>query len=71
MSRREVIELTFPLKKYETTEQAAGVEYRVQWKGSSVPSRAPAGNRVPLYAHRSQLNQPTTEFFSLVIPGNN
>jgi hypothetical protein len=51
----ETIELLFPLREYETTEKAAGVEYRAQWKGSSVVAIAPPGTRVPLYANRSRI----------------
>ena len=51
----ETIELLFPLREYETTEKAAGVEYRVRWKGSSVVALSPPGTRVPLYANRSRI----------------
>jgi hypothetical protein len=46
-------EVVFGLKQYETTETAAGVRYRVHWKGSTVTSLAPRGTRVPLYTHRA------------------
>lgn len=51
----EKLELLFPLKQCETVERAAGVEYRVNWKGSSVVSISPSGTRVPLYSHRSAI----------------
>jgi hypothetical protein len=54
----EVIDLSFPLLEYETTERAAGNEYKVRWKGSSVLSLAPQGKKVALYTNRpTQLNQ--------------
>ncbi|HTL56255.1 MAG TPA: hypothetical protein VL361_11295 [Candidatus Limnocylindrales bacterium] len=64
----EVVELTFPLKNRETIEHAAGVEYRVQWKGSSVLSLTPAGTRVPLYAGRARLNEPRAEIIGSRYP---
>jgi len=48
-------ELLFPLNEYETLERAAGKNYRVQWKGSTVLSLVPPGEKVPLYAHRAML----------------
>jgi hypothetical protein len=57
VSPGETIEVLFPLREYETVEQAAGKEYRVTWKGSSVLSLSPAGKRVPLYTHRSGLTE--------------
>jgi hypothetical protein len=56
----EAIELTFPLREYQTVETAAGVQYRVQWKGSSVLSLKPPGQRKPLYADRARLKQAST-----------
>jgi hypothetical protein len=47
------------LKQYETTERAAGVHYRVRWKGSSVLSISPAGTKAPLYADRAPLMKST------------
>ena len=49
------IAVLFPLKGYETVERAAGVDYRVQWKGSSVLGISPTGKRVPLYSDRAAL----------------
>jgi len=49
------VELLFPLKTYETTERAAGVDYTVRWKGSSVLNISPAGKRVPLYSDREEI----------------
>lgn len=49
------VELLFPLKTYETTERAAGVDYTVSWKGSSVLNISPAGKRVPLYSDRGKI----------------
>jgi hypothetical protein len=57
----EIIELTFPLKEYQTVERAAGIDYHVQWKGSSVLSLEPVGTHIPLYAHRRQLILATPE----------
>lgn len=51
----ETVELLFPLETYETHERAAGVDYTVTWKGSSVLSISPAGKRVPLYSGRKAL----------------
>ncbi len=51
----EMIELDFDLKQYETAERAAGHDYRVQWKGSSVIGISPAGTKAPLYAHRDPI----------------
>jgi hypothetical protein len=51
----EQIDLRFGLKQYETTERAAGVEYRVRWKGSVVTSLEPRGPRCPLYRGRADL----------------
>ncbi|HEY5912145.1 MAG TPA: hypothetical protein VJA21_16195, partial [Verrucomicrobiae bacterium] len=48
----EVIEILFPLQLCETVERAAGKDYLVKWKGSSVFSLSPAGQRVPLYSDR-------------------
>jgi hypothetical protein len=56
----ERIELQFPLKSAETVETAAGVSYRVQWKGNAVRTLEPPGPKVPLYSTRTyQLDQPT------------
>jgi hypothetical protein len=49
------IEVLFPLKEHETVERAAGVDYRVQWKGSSVLGISPTGKKVPLYSDRVAL----------------
>jgi hypothetical protein len=51
----EILELAFKLRQYETTEHAAGRDYRVEWKGSSVTGISPAGTKEPLYAKRSRL----------------
>lgn len=51
----EQIDLRFGLKQYNTTEHAAGVEYRVGWKGSVVTSLEPPGPRWPLYRSRADL----------------
>jgi hypothetical protein len=51
------VELQFLLRKYETVERAAGVDYHVRWKGSSVLGLSPAGKRVPLYADRVALRE--------------
>ena len=56
----ETVEVTFPLKGYETRERAAGVDYRVKWRGSSVMKLTPAGQRVPLYADREQIQNGVT-----------
>jgi hypothetical protein len=56
----ERVELSFPLRALETTETAAGVRYRVGWKGNAVRSLEPAGEKVPLYSARArQLDQAT------------
>jgi hypothetical protein len=51
----EQVELRFDLDQYETSERAAGKEYRVGWKGSTVTSLTPPGSRVPLYQSRTSL----------------
>ena len=51
----EQFELRFDLDRYETTERAAGKEYRVGWKGSMVTSLTPPGSRVPLYQSRTNV----------------
>jgi hypothetical protein len=56
----ERIDLRFALEQYETTERAAGVDYRVHWKGSSVTSLEPRGVRCPLYSGRTNLLDPST-----------
>jgi hypothetical protein len=56
----EQIELLFDLERYETVEVAAGVEYRMQWKGSSVVGIQPPGTRVPLYQGRDKLIKSPT-----------
>ncbi len=56
----EAIEVVFGLKQYETTETAAGVRYRVRWKGSTVIDLEPKGTRVPLYTHRASLLESST-----------
>jgi len=45
--------VTFPLKHYSGEEQAAGKTYRVAWKGSTVLSLEPRGEKMPLYANRA------------------
>ena len=55
----EQIDLRFTLQRYETTERAAGVEYRVQWKASAVTSLEPRGPRCPLYCDRTNLLNAT------------
>ena len=55
----EWIELEFPLRSATTVDTAAGVQYRVQWKGNAVVSLDPAGAKAPLYAKRQQeLREP-------------
>ncbi len=56
ISSGEWIELSFPLTQYDTVEHAAGVEYHVHWKGSSVLSLTPPGEKVPLYRNRKDVN---------------
>ncbi len=56
----ERLELTFPLNSYETTERAAGVDYRVQWKGSTVLQISPPGPKLPLYVDRAALKRGVT-----------
>jgi hypothetical protein len=51
----EWIDLRFSLRQYETVEHAAGVAYRVQWKGSAVTGLEPVGPRCPLYRGRTNL----------------
>jgi hypothetical protein len=53
----EDCELLFPLREFETIEHAAGVEYHVRWKGSSVVGLTPQGTKVPLYSGRSRIQQ--------------
>ena len=53
----EKLELVFPLREYQSRERAAGVEYRVSWKGSSVVKLTPPGTRAPLYASRGRLHK--------------
>jgi len=60
LSAGERIEFLFPLQQYKTVERAAGVDYRVQWKGSSVIGISPAGANVPLYAHRDSIKNDQT-----------
>ena len=48
----QVLDVQFPLKRYETVECAAGTDYRVQWKGSAVLGISPTGKKVPLYRDR-------------------
>jgi len=55
----EQLDLRFTLPRYETTERAAGVEYRVRWKGSAVTSLDPPGPRCPLYRDRADLLNAT------------
>jgi hypothetical protein len=45
--------VTFPLKQYSTEEQAAGKTYRVAWKGNTVLSLEPRGEKMPLYTNRA------------------
>ncbi len=65
----ETVEVVFPLREYETTERAAGVEYLVKWKGSSIISLAPAGKRVPLYSHRASILDATPPYSEQRYPG--
>jgi hypothetical protein len=51
----EQIELTFPLNEYQTVEKARDASYVVKWKGSSVLSIEPKGEKVPLYTKRGGL----------------
>ncbi len=60
VSPGERTEVVFGLKQYETTETAAGVRYRVRWKGSTVVGLEPKGTRVPLYTHRASLQEGRT-----------
>jgi hypothetical protein len=56
----ERIQLTFPLREYETIEKAAGITYYVKWRGNAVLALEPRGTRMPLYKDRQQfLDQPT------------
>jgi len=55
----EQLDLRFTLARYETIERAAGVEYRVQWKGSAVVRLDPPGPRCPLYRDRADLLNAT------------
>jgi hypothetical protein len=55
------IELTFPLREYETVENAQGKSYRVKWKGSAVLSLDPPGEKVPLYKDRGKLRGTAPE----------
>jgi len=48
------IELSFPLRRYVTSETAAGKTYEARWKGSTVVGLKPGGKRVPLYAKRNR-----------------
>jgi hypothetical protein len=57
----ERIELTFPLREYETVEEAQGKSYRVKWKGSAVLSLDPPGEKVPLYKDRGRLRGAAPE----------
>jgi hypothetical protein len=52
----ETIELTFPLREYETVETAKGIAYRARWKGSWVLAIDPPGKKMPLYADRARLH---------------
>lgn len=56
----EQVELRFDLDRYETSERAAGKEYRVSWKGSTVTGLTPPGSRVPLYHSRKSLLKEAT-----------
>jgi hypothetical protein len=60
ISTHERVELTFPLREYETVETAQGMSYRVKWKGSSVLALEPRGAKVPLYVRRAELLQEPT-----------
>jgi hypothetical protein len=58
------VEVLFPLKEYGTVERAAGVDYRVQWKGSSVLAITPTGKKAPLYSGRNALRDPKPQVSS-------
>jgi hypothetical protein len=55
VQRAEKLELSFPLKEYQTTQSVGGVTYHVRWKGSAVVGIEPKGKKVPLYADRENL----------------
>jgi hypothetical protein len=62
------VQIAFPLKEYETIEHAAGAEYHVRWKGSSVMSLSPPGTKVPLYSDRPKLEHAAVPLSSARYP---
>lgn len=45
--------ILFRLKTLQTEELAAGRQYHVRWKGSTVLSQEPRGEKMPLYTGRA------------------